>query len=56
MTVTAPHALCDTASGIAYRVADLLRSPEQVKPAPPATPSPRCRPDSRCPAGSPRPC
>ncbi|MGA5266354.1 lanthionine synthetase C family protein [Streptomyces lydicamycinicus] len=28
--MTAPHALCDAASDLAYRVADLLSSPEQV--------------------------
>ncbi|WP_327706142.1 lanthionine synthetase C family protein [Streptomyces decoyicus] len=54
MTVTAPHALCDTASGIAYRVADLLSSPEQVAGAardafaalPPGLPLPGWQPAS----------
>ncbi|WP_406221715.1 lanthionine synthetase C family protein [Streptomyces decoyicus] len=54
MTATAPHALCDTASGIAYRVADLLSSPEQVAGAardasaalPPGLPLPGWQPAS----------
>ncbi len=54
MTATAPHALCDTASGIAYRVADLLSSPEQVAGAardafaalPPELPLPGWQPAS----------
>ncbi|MFG2827592.1 lanthionine synthetase C family protein [Streptomyces sp. NPDC048434] len=33
MTATAPHALCDAASDIAHRVADLLSLPEQVAQA-----------------------
>ncbi|MET7795160.1 lanthionine synthetase C family protein [Streptomyces decoyicus] len=54
MTVTAPHALCDTASGITHRVADLLGSPEQVAGAardafatlPPGLPLPGWQPAS----------
>lgn len=54
MTVSAPHALCDTASAIAYRVADLLSSPEQVAGAardafatlPPGLPLPGWQPTS----------